>query len=97
MIMMSWVYVSFFFSSRRRHTRCALVTGVQTCALPISKKVHGGDRVEGEQLAAKLHFHRKAVGGRADLWRHSGVGEQSAQYRGELFGCGDVGCEQAGP
>src|SRR3546814_2654395 len=30
-----FVYI-FFFSSRRRHTRCALVTGVQTCALPIS-------------------------------------------------------------
>src|SRR3546814_10071301 len=28
----------FFFSSRRRHTRCALVTGVQTCALPICAK-----------------------------------------------------------
>src|SRR3546814_765890 len=28
----------FFFSSRRRHTRCALVTGVQTCALPIYKR-----------------------------------------------------------
>src|SRR3546814_7276222 len=28
--------LSFFISSRRRHTRCALVTGVQTCALPIS-------------------------------------------------------------
>src|SRR3546814_18376863 len=28
--------VVFFFSSRRRHTRCALVTGAQTCALPIS-------------------------------------------------------------
>src|SRR3546814_4494652 len=27
--------ISVFFSSRRRHTRCALVTGVQTCALPI--------------------------------------------------------------
>src|SRR3546814_10278304 len=27
----------FFFSSRRRHTSCALVTGVQTCALPICK------------------------------------------------------------
>src|SRR3546814_2127798 len=27
--------VFIFFSSRRRHTRCALVTGVQTCALPI--------------------------------------------------------------
>src|SRR3546814_1617459 len=30
----------FFFSSRRRHTRCALVTGVQTCALPISAVRH---------------------------------------------------------
>src|SRR3546814_2948850 len=29
------VFLWFFFSSRRRHTRCALVTGVQTCALPI--------------------------------------------------------------
>src|SRR3546814_5704692 len=29
------VLLVFFFSSRRRHTRCALVTGVQTCALPI--------------------------------------------------------------
>src|SRR3546814_13033813 len=33
---MMWVCVFFFCSSRRRHTRCALVTGVQTCALPIS-------------------------------------------------------------
>src|SRR3546814_6596753 len=31
-----YVFLCFFFSSRRRHTRCALVTGVQTCALPIS-------------------------------------------------------------
>src|SRR3546814_5890729 len=28
--------VYFFFSSRRRHTRCALVTGVQTCARPLT-------------------------------------------------------------
>src|SRR3546814_1874060 len=33
--------VVFFVSSRRRHTRCALVTGVQTCALPISDEVAG--------------------------------------------------------
>src|SRR3546814_2579813 len=33
------VFIFFFFSSRRRHTRCALVTGVQTCALPISNEV----------------------------------------------------------
>src|SRR3546814_3000540 len=40
--MLSSVVLSFgylFFSSRRRHTRCALVTGVQTCALPISRLI----------------------------------------------------------
>src|SRR3546814_18190281 len=30
-----FIFCFVFFSSRRRHTRCALVTGVQTCALPI--------------------------------------------------------------
>src|SRR3546814_3821392 len=34
--MLSCRYLVFFVSSRRRHTSCALVTGVQTCALPIS-------------------------------------------------------------
>src|SRR3546814_3736221 len=33
--LVTYCYLFFFFSSRRRHTRCALVTGVQTCALPI--------------------------------------------------------------
>src|SRR3546814_2305551 len=33
-----WCVFFCFFSSRRRHTRCALVTGVQTCALPISSE-----------------------------------------------------------
>src|SRR3546814_8163405 len=32
----------FVFSSRRRHTRCSLVTGVQTCALPISVVLFDG-------------------------------------------------------
>src|SRR3546814_8618312 len=36
LILCSLFFCLFFFSSRRRHTRCALVTGVQTCALPIS-------------------------------------------------------------
>src|SRR3546814_3968383 len=35
----------FFFSSRRRHTRCALVTGVQTCALPIFPLPEMPDRI----------------------------------------------------
>src|SRR3546814_1757166 len=39
-----WFSLVFFFSSRRRHTRCALVTGVQTCALPIS-----GHRLAAQQ------------------------------------------------
>src|SRR3546814_8648619 len=40
----------FFFSSRRRHTRCALVTGVQTCALPIFGNLADPDhRARGPQ------------------------------------------------
>src|SRR3546814_8119599 len=39
----------FFFSSRRRHTRCALVTGVQTCALPIWDRGDLGD-LQGRRL-----------------------------------------------
>src|SRR3546814_5312773 len=35
------VFVCFFFSRSRRHTRCALVTGVQTCALPIFLYING--------------------------------------------------------
>src|SRR3546814_5524743 len=46
--------VYFFFSSRRRHTSCALVTGVQTCALPISAAVAAlGD----EQFVAHSREH----------------------------------------
>src|SRR3546814_6212169 len=41
----------FFFASRRRHTRCALVTGVQTCALPICFAVHrASDTLAGIEL-----------------------------------------------
>src|SRR3546814_10358320 len=39
----------FFFSSRRRHTRCTLVTGVQTCALPISAGFRGAFAATGER------------------------------------------------
>src|SRR3546814_7084075 len=53
-------YSFFFFSSRRRHTRCALVTGVQTCALPIFDDGDAGRRCElladGADHAA-LHQH----------------------------------------
>src|SRR3546814_4398678 len=49
----------FFFSSRRRHTSCALVTGVQTCALPISEQHRSRrDGVGGEALR---HFLDRAL------------------------------------
>src|SRR3546814_7832234 len=51
--------IFLFFSSRRRHTRCALVTGVQTCALPIFKTIstHKSrilDRLQLPNLAALI-------------------------------------------
>src|SRR3546814_3023228 len=47
-------FTDLFFSSRRRHTRCALVTGVQTCALPIyNQRKHSKPR---KQLAEKKAF-----------------------------------------
>src|SRR3546814_8972630 len=64
------ISVYFFFSSRRRHTRCALVTGVQTCALPIflaaDRGRRGGrvtrararDRGEDARLAVPPLLHR---------------------------------------
>src|SRR3546814_4808013 len=60
----------FFFPSRRRHTRCALVTGVQTCALPIWRPdaaaglpAAAGDRAAGAQErrggGAVVHLDRR--------------------------------------
>src|SRR3546814_1367909 len=51
----------FFFSSRRRHTRCALVTGVQTCALPIFRgpSVSGRPAIEEEAQAPGGHSWKR--------------------------------------
>src|SRR3546814_3971349 len=43
----------FFVSSRRRHTRCALVTGVQTCALPILQHARAAAVDRGSVLVAR--------------------------------------------
>src|SRR3546814_741530 len=52
------VFLLFFFSSRRRHTRCALVTGVQTCALPIwAEKLRFAYAPLGRIMSAKVAFH----------------------------------------
>src|SRR3546814_1836749 len=53
--------VFVFFSSRRRHTRCALVTGVQTCALPICR-LSGSDPLPScRRLAHSLGVSRNTV------------------------------------
>src|SRR3546814_2413652 len=56
-------YVCFFFSSRRRHTRCALVTGVQTCALPISRERDplAAIRLERDVVTAAGQFDRAQI------------------------------------
>src|SRR3546814_9074842 len=73
-----WIMCVFFLASIRRHTRCALVTGVQTCALPILRvgDVAGEHSVifaaEGEQIVLTHRatcrdvFARGAV--KAALW-----------------------------
>src|SRR3546814_18199190 len=60
--------VFFIFSSRRRHTRCALVTGVQTCALPISSQEHdlrishiGYDRLHNKADDSRAWFPLQAL------------------------------------
>src|SRR3546814_2489892 len=55
------MFSCFFFSIRRRHTRCALVTGVQTCALPIFARPGGG----GHCCADKPRCAGAAIGGAA--------------------------------
>src|SRR3546814_2734973 len=51
----------FFFTSRRRHTRCALLTGVQTCALPISAQAIGAERLALQrELGLEAAAHQRA-------------------------------------
>src|SRR3546814_4137704 len=57
LFLFGWFTVGLFFSSRRRHTRCALVTGVQTCALPISYARSGvfarGSRTDSSSVSTE--------------------------------------------
>src|SRR3546814_8362890 len=91
------VFYVFFFSSRRRHTRCALVTGVQTCALPISGCTfapfrasqlvpNGQDSGEKGRCARALAIDRRRHRGRHEL-RSGGAG---AAGRPRLLGRGDA-------
>src|SRR3546814_17324493 len=82
--------VHFFFSSRRRHTRCALVTGVQTCALPIYAALQFGLL---DQVAILMREHVTLhLGDRVDRDvdddEQAGAAEMEGQGgpRDEIFG-----------
>src|SRR3546814_7546298 len=66
-----------FFSSSRRHTSCALVTGVQTCALPISDLWY--------RVALRNWLHHEPVHRSAGLSRQSGIGGGSEDRRTHGF------------
>src|SRR3546814_8798438 len=53
----------FFFSSRRRRPRCALVTGVQTCALPISLVVYQSRSMTGQAEQMCRFLNQEAIAG----------------------------------
>src|SRR3546814_20452443 len=53
----TWVLLA----SRRRHTRCALVTGVQTCALPISARLREKQQRVGE-LVERINLDHAVLG-----------------------------------
>src|SRR3546814_2588446 len=59
----------FFFSSRRRHTRCALVTGVQTCALPISAEALVAQALNQAAAGADIIAPSDMMDGRIGLIR----------------------------
>src|SRR3546814_4465459 len=72
--------VMFFFSSRRRHTRCALVTGVQTCALPICTRKQFGTTLSGFQALRHRAADMFAAAEQAAHLCHRGL---NAMERGE--------------
>src|SRR3546814_2666178 len=78
------MFFLFFFSSRRRHTRCALVTGVQTCALPIyyvyfGVGLGGGAVIDGQPFSG--------------AWGNAGeFGHIPVMPDGKPCSCGNRGC-----
>src|SRR3546814_8208793 len=57
--------ILFFLSSRRRHTRCALETGVQTCALPICG---GGRAPRSKEARMTIDFRPTLAYPRLHQW-----------------------------
>src|SRR3546814_5126830 len=94
------VFSFFFFSSRRRHTRCALVTGVQTCALPILCPLHGRASPEAAQDASRADREHALCPAQAGLADGTAILSCNGAYRrrnsGECAAVQGVGRHQIG-
>src|SRR3546814_13602537 len=78
----------FFFSSRRRHTRCALVTGVQTCALPISSLEQRDARgVRHGNLNEEVFIYRYVTVGSFDAFMWQVLDTKTRFIRAFLDAC----------
>src|SRR3546814_9124930 len=84
----------FFFSSRRRHTRCALVTGVQTCALPIFEEAGDWRKACGDTGIASIFI--AAVTSTEDRLRAIGEASEGFVYAASLLGVTGVRSELSG-
>src|SRR3546814_2323330 len=97
---MMWLFCYFLFSSRRRHTRCALVTGVQTCALPIllgAKPPGNGLRLPPltKSLSAKLLLLTLAFVMLAEVLIYApSIGRMRVVYLQERIEIGRASCRE---
>src|SRR3546814_6788516 len=87
-----WLFIFVFFSSRRRHTSCALVTGVQTCALPIwmMRDNSGSGKAKNNNRDPTLKEH-EAEGGHKPVRQPSG---EEASIGGNVRQIGRASCRE---
>src|SRR3546814_11551007 len=79
--------MTFFFSSRRRHTICALVTGVQTCALPIYANL--GVYYPNAKNRTVVQFNKRSPGKvklNSDIVRNLAIGKEGLIWVGTDHG-----------
>src|SRR3546814_16640963 len=75
-----------FFSSRRRHTMCALVSGVQTCALPIGSFYLRRGKGDAPRLVDRLATYLRD-GGSVALFPEGTTsdGRNMRRFQGRMF------------
>src|SRR3546814_12500194 len=91
-VMSEVLLLYFFFSSRRRYTRCALVTGVQTCALPISAMKRKNLHLLTDTQVRKIHV---VAGSASGVVLQNAAGEQTIRANREIIlSAGAIGSPQ---